>query len=84
MELEIYDALTSANVPPDKARAAASSVRKEIDSRYALHAAQLSTRGDVESVRREIAELKAEMVKWFVASSIAIVGMTAGLIRLMQ
>jgi predicted translin family RNA/ssDNA-binding protein len=90
MELEIFEALTAANVPADKARAAAASVKREIDERYSLHAAQLATRGDVadvktsvESVRREVAETKAEMVKWFVGTIIAVAGITAALLKLM-
>lgn len=98
MELEIYEALTAANVPADKARAAAASVKKEIDERYSLHSQQLATRGDVEGVRREIAEsrvliadvrtqvseVKAEMVKWFVGTIIAVGGITAALLKLMH
>lgn len=90
MELEIFEALTAANVPADKARAAAASVKREIDERYSLHASQLATRGDVadvktsvESVRREVAETKAEMVKWFVGTIIAVAGITAALLKLM-
>lgn len=90
MELEIYEALIAVNVPADKAKAAAESVKREIDGRYSLHAAQLATRGDVaevktsvESVRREVAEAKAEMVKWFVGTIIAVGGITAALLKLM-
>ncbi|WP_137894036.1 hypothetical protein [Ramlibacter sp. 2FC] len=84
MELEIYEALTAANVPADKARAAAESVKREIDERYTMHGQQLATRGDVESVRREVAELKVEMVKWFVGTIIAVGGITAALLKLMH
>lgn len=84
MELEIYEALTAANVPADKARAAAESVKREIDERYTMHGQQLAMRGDVESVRREVAELKVEMVKWFVGTIIAVGGITAALLKLMQ
>ena len=70
MELEIFEALTAANVPVDKARAVATSIKCEINEHYALHAEPLATRGDVEQVRKEVAlvqkdvaELKSELVK---------------------
>jgi ribosomal protein L29 len=91
MELELFEALTAANVPTEKARAAAASVKREIDERYSLHAAQLATKGDVEGVRREIAEVrtdvaetKVEMVKWFVGTIIAMGTITAALLKLMH
>lgn len=55
-----------------------------IDKRCQLHASQLSTRADVESVRREVAELKVEMVKWFVGTIIAVGGITAALLKIMN
>ena len=57
MELEIYSAFVSAGIAPETAKAAVDSITKEIDKRYALHSQQLATRGDVEGVRKEIAEL---------------------------
>ncbi|MDF1485691.1 hypothetical protein PY257_10950 [Ramlibacter sp. H39-3-26] len=91
MELEIFEALTAVNVPADKARAAAASVKREIDERYSLHAAQLAARGNIEGARREvadtrtqIADMKAEMVKCFVGTIIAVGGITAALLKLMH
>ena len=70
MELEIFEALTAANVPVDKARAVATSIKRDINEHYALHAEQLATRGDVEQVRKEVAlvqkdvaDLKSELMK---------------------
>lgn len=57
MELEVFEALTAANVAEVKTSA--------------------------ESVRREVAEMKAEMVKWFVGTIIAVAGITAALLKLM-
>ncbi|MDD2811630.1 hypothetical protein [Rhodoferax sp.] len=84
MELEIFEALTAINVPADNARRAAESIKKEIDERYTSHGQQLATRGDIESVRREVAELKVEMVKWFVGTTIAVGGITAALLKIMN
>ncbi|HEX4596999.1 MAG TPA: hypothetical protein VH278_04380 [Burkholderiaceae bacterium] len=71
MDLEVVDALKAAGVPDDKARAVVVSLHREIDQRYALHAAQLSTRTDlveaVGAVKLEIAEtvgaVKLEMAR---------------------
>ena len=65
MELEIFEALTAANVPADKARAAAASIDAAIDRRYSLHAKQLATQGDMHEVRAalevKIAQAQAEI-----------------------
>ncbi len=53
-ELAIFEALQSANVPADKARAAAGSILQEIDRRYEVHSKQLATRGDVEALRADM------------------------------
>jgi multidrug resistance efflux pump len=60
-ELAIVDALQSAGVSPEKARAAAAAVTKEIDHRYEIHNRTLATRGDVESARRDIEALRADV-----------------------
>jgi hypothetical protein len=66
MDLEVVDALKAAGVPDDKARAVVDSLHREIDQRYALHAAQLATRGDlveaVGSVKLEMTRLNADSV----------------------
>jgi multidrug resistance efflux pump len=63
MELDIYEALTSANVSSEKARAVAESINKEIDRRYELHARQLATRGDISELRQQSAEMEGRLVK---------------------
>ena len=54
VELAIVEALLSANVAPDKAKAAAEAIYKEIDKRYELHSKQLATRGDIEAMRADM------------------------------
>jgi len=80
MELEIYEALQSVGVSSEKAKAAVESINKEIDRRYALHAAQLATRGDVEQVKTEIAKVESNLVKWLVATALVTIGSVAALI----
>lgn len=93
MELEIYTAFVKAGIEDKDARAVVESINKEIDRRYALHSQQLATRGDVESVRKEIGELRGEMkaeiakaqaeiVKWCMGSIFAAVGLFLALSKL--
>ena len=89
MELEIYSAFVKAGVSESDAKEAVESINKEIDKRYALHAQQLATRGDVESVKRDIAELKTELVKaiaesqrWTITSIFAAVALFAAVTKI--
>ncbi len=78
MGLELFEALTAANAPADKARAAANAINKEIDRRYALHSTQLATRVNAEQVRKEIAEGKADSQKQLAAMQNEFVKWTTG------
>lgn len=91
MELEIYEALISAGVKEDKAKAAVESINKEIDKRYTLHADQLATRGDTETIRRDMAEMETRLTKlmsdnqkWTIASMFAAIGIFATLIKVLS
>jgi hypothetical protein len=101
MDLEVVDALRAAGVPDDKARAVVVSLHREIDQRYALHAAQLATRGDLLQMRGDLLEVinavkldvsqletrladtRAELIRWYVASSNAMAGVIIAASRLM-
>ena len=84
MELEVYDALQSAGVTPEKAKAAVESINREIDKRYNLHAAQLATRGDLEQARgdlkTEMAKIEANLIKWLVGTALVTISTMAALI----
>ena len=89
MELEIYSAFVKAGVSELDAKAAVESINKEIDKRYALHAQQLATRGDVEGVRKDMADMESrllramnEMQRWALASIFAAVGLFAAIAKL--
>lgn len=95
MELEIYSAFVNAGIAPENAKAAVESISKEIDKRYALHSLQLATRGDVEIVRKEInehryeakkdlAEAKAEIIKWCIGTMFGAVALFATITKLWQ
>ncbi|MBV8210707.1 MAG: hypothetical protein JO133_11670 [Burkholderiaceae bacterium] len=98
MDLEVVDALRAAGVPDDKARAVVASLHREIDQRYALHAAQLATRGDLADgiggvklaiaqletkAMTGIAEMRVELIKWFLGSMIAMTGIILASVRVM-
>ena len=89
MELEIYSAFVKAGASELDAKAAVESINKEIDKRYALHAQQLATRGDVEGVRKDMADMESrllramnEMQRWALASIFAAVGLFAAIAKL--
>ena len=91
MELEIYNAFVKAGVSEADAKAVVDSVSKEIDKRYALHAQQLATRGDVENVRKDMAEIKSELIKaiadsqrWTITAIFAAVGIFAALSKFLH
>lgn len=76
--------LLNAGIAPDKAKAAVDSISKEIDKRYALHSAQLATRGDIEGVRKDVTDLRAEVAKaiaesqrWTITALFGAVGLFA-------
>lgn len=97
MELEIYSAFVKAGIPENDAKAAVESINREIDKRYALHAQQLATRGDVETVRKELAEAEmrltraiaevqksiADMQRWTIAAVFAGMAAFAAIQKLM-
>jgi hypothetical protein len=59
----------------DDAQAVADSIHKEIDQRYTLHAAQLTTKTD-------LADAKVEIMQWTVGAMLASVGLFAILTKL--
>lgn len=75
MELEIYTAFRKVGIEDKDAREVVESINKEIDRRYNLHAQQLATRGD-------LAEAKADIIKWTVGAVFAAVGLFATLTKL--
>jgi hypothetical protein len=61
MSLELYSALQEAGVTQVAARRVADAVDEAIDKRYAIHARELATRGDIELVRREVEGVRKEV-----------------------
>ena len=77
MEPEICNAFIKAGVPEADARAEVKSINKEIDKRYAAHAAQLFAKTDG-------AELKAEIIKGSIPTIFAAFGIFAAIAKLLQ
>ena len=63
MELEIYNAFVRAGVTESDAKAVAESINKVIDKRCAVHAQRLATRGDIEPVRKDVAEADTTLAR---------------------
>ena len=89
MELKIYSAFVKAGVSESDAKAAVGSINKGIDKRYALPAQQLATRGDVEGVRRDMADMESrllrainEMQRWAPTPIFAAAGLFAAIVIL--
>lgn len=73
------------------AAAFADELNATIDKRYELHASQVATRGDVDAVRREMAEMKADLIKaiaesqrWTITAIFAAVGVFAALTKVLH
>jgi|TergutMp193P3_1026864.scaffolds.fasta_scaffold322294_1 hypothetical protein len=76
-----FEALQAAGVPQDKAKAVIETLNQAIDSRYAIHARELATRGDIEKVRADMAILKFDLIKWIVGTGASAIVILYGLIR---
>ena len=69
---ELCEALKKAGVDKETARKAARIEDKR----------QLATRLDVETLRREMAEIKADLIKWNVGTLIAMTGLFTAIVKL--
>jgi hypothetical protein len=76
------------SIPDDEAKKAVEAINRVIDQRYALHARELATRGDVELARKEIAQvevkiaqLETSLVKWIVGTGMVVAGLVVALLR---
>lgn len=88
INLAICEALTAANVPPEKARAVADAFDEAIDRRYELNARPLATRGDLAETRgvlqKDIAGAKADIIKWCMGAIFGSAGMAMAIVKLLS
>jgi hypothetical protein len=91
IEAVVFKTFRKLGADDSDAAAFADELNAAIDKRYTLHAAQLATRGDVDTVRKEMAEMKTELIKaiaesqrWTIIAIFASVGVFAALTKLLQ
>ena len=82
MGLEIYSAFVKAGVSESDAKVVVESIIEEIDKRYALHAQQLVTKGDLAELESRLLCAMNEMQPWALASIFAAVGSFATITKL--
>lgn len=82
VELNVYQALKSAGVDDERATAAAESITKAIDERYALHAEQLFTKRDGAELKADLMKAITEMQRWTVGAIFAGMAAVAAIIKL--
>lgn len=90
LDLTLYEALVTANIPKETAQTVVRELNSAIDRRYELNSQQLAKKEDmvalqaeISQVHREIAELKTEMVKWCTGTGIAISSVVIAAIKLL-
>lgn len=83
MEIQLYKALLSAGVKEDAAAAVVDSLELEIRERMTEARKELATKADVADIRREVAEAKADIIKWNLATVIAVVGVLLALSKVL-
>jgi broad-specificity NMP kinase len=79
--LKFANRLKAAGVPPAQAEAEAEALAEVLAD--ALKTSDLATHTDVETLRREIAEAKADIIKWLVGLLIAQAAVVAALVKLL-
>lgn len=84
--LALLEALLSAGVTPERARAVVDLFDRAVDERYGLHAQVLATKRDVAELEtrlsREIASGKIDLVKWIVGALTAQTALLLGAAKL--
>jgi hypothetical protein len=82
----LLEALLSAGVSPERARAVVDLFDRSVDERYSLHAQVLATKRDVAELEtrlsREIAATKVDLVKWVVGALTAQTALLLGAAKL--
>lgn len=76
MEIELYEALVSANVSPEKAKAVTAAFRREGDTNLASKA---DLRVLAAELRTEMQALRIELIRWQIGTSVALITALIGL-----
>jgi hypothetical protein len=82
----LLEALLSAGVSPERARAVVDLFDRSVDERYSLHAQVLATKRDVAELEtrlaREIVSSKVDLVKWVLGALTAQTALLLGAAKL--
>lgn len=84
MEFEICSAFIKAGIATEDAKAAAESIKKEINQHYALHAAQLATKGDLAEMESRLLRSMQDMQRWTITAIIAAAGLFAAISKMLH
>lgn len=76
--LELYDALKKLGLDEQSARAAAQAVVGRHEE------PQLATKADISDLRREMSDLKAELIKWNVGTLVALAALVSTIVTLLR
>lgn len=75
MEIALYKALIQAGVQPDTAETVVKSVESEIEKQLNVKVQYLATKAD-------IADAKAEIIKWYIGSMVASIGLILAALKM--
>jgi hypothetical protein len=82
----LLEALLSAGVSPERARAVVDLFDRSVDERYGLHAQVLATKRDIAELEmrllREIVGTRVDLVRWLLGALTAQTALVLGAIRL--
>ena len=85
-DLALLEALLSAGVSPERARAVVELFDRGVDERYGLHAQVLATKRDIAELEtrliREIAGTRVDLARWLLGALTAQTALVLGAIKL--
>ena len=82
--LEYFEKLKNAGVPENQAKVQVEAMQGVIKSYDEASRKDLATKGDIQDVRKEIAETKHEILKWMVTAMIAQTALLVGIIAFLK
>lgn len=82
MELEIYSAFVKAGVSEQDAKAAVESINREIDRRYAIQVDVLASKRDIAELKTELIKAIADSQRWTITATFAAVGLFAAISKI--
>jgi hypothetical protein len=86
--LKLADRLEAAGMPPEQAKGTAAAFADTLTGAVATKAdvqeSELRLRSEIAAVRTEIANTRAEILRWMIAQTAVILGAVAALIRLLH